>query len=75
MYVCVCAYLYSVHKIEKNVVAEYCLPLVREGYGCFLTSDSVQYLILVLANKIVMMHRVTLCLLLEGTLEGQNCLL
>ena len=37
--------------------------------------STIQYLILVLANKIVMMHRVTLCLLLEGTLEGQNCLL
>ena len=29
----------------------------------------------VLANKIVMMHRVALCLLLESTLEGQNWLL
>ena len=42
--VCVCIYIvFCVHKIEKNVVAEYCLPLVREGYECFLTSDSVQY--------------------------------
>ena len=42
--VCVCIYIvFCVHKIEKNVVAEYCLPLIREGYGCFITSDSVQY--------------------------------
>ena len=49
--------------------------LVRKGYEWFLTSESlstIQYLILILTNKILMMHRVTLCLLLEGSLEGQN---
>ena len=52
MYMYICVYMYTyiyiyivffVHKIEK-IVAEYCLPLIREGYGCFITSDSVQYL-------------------------------
>ena len=79
MCVCVCVYLYSVLCPQNR---KKCSSRILSAFGkrrLWVLSNkrfsTIQYLILVLANKIVMMHRVTLCLLLEGTLEGQNCLL
>ena len=62
---CVCV-SYSVLYLQngKNIVAENCLPLIREGYKCFVTSDSVQhsnYLTLVDRRTTRLMHCVLLC--------------
>ena len=83
IYVCICIYIY-IH-IYIYLYSVFCLQNRKNSSRILSAFDkrrlwvlynkrlsTIQYLILVLANKIVMMH---LCLLLEGTLEGQNCLL